>query len=321
MRMRALGEPSALELCELPDPVPGPNHIAIEVEAIGCNFADVLICRGKYQLKPELPFAPGAEVAGRVRAVGPGVTDLAPGQRVAAQLGYGGYASIAVADVRRVQVLPEAMPAAFAVALGVAYQTAYLALADRARLLSGESVLVQAAAGGVGLALVQVGRALGARVIAGAGSEDKLALCRQRGAHEAVLTRGQAFAPRVRELTSGRGADVICESVGGDVFEESLRCIAWSGRLIVLGFSSGQIPSVPCNRVMLKHISIIGLNLGGYHEHEPEALRAASARLFELYAEGALRPLIHSVRPMTQAAQALGELAARGTTGKLVLTP
>jgi NADPH2:quinone reductase len=321
MLMRALGEPAQLEWTELPDPAPGPAQISIEVEAIGCNFADVLICRGAYQMKPELPFAPGAEVAGRVRAVGPGVQGFAPGQPVSAQLGYGGYASQALADVRRVQALPEGMPFPDAVALGVAYQTAYLALVDRARIAPGESLLVQAAAGGVGLGLVQLGRALGARVIAGAGAADKLELCTTHGAHETVLTRGEGWHERVRELTGGRGADVICESVGGDVLEQSLKCIAWNGRLVVLGFSSGEIPNVRLNRVMLKHIAVLGLNLGGYHQHDPRALHAANTRLFELYAEGALRPVIHSVRPLAQAAQALEELAARTTSGKLVLTP
>jgi NADPH2:quinone reductase len=320
MVMRALGEPSGLEAIELPDPVPGPGQIAIDVEAIGCNFADVLICRGKYQLKPELPFAPGAEVAGRVRAIGPDVRGFTPGQAVSAQLGFGGYATQVVADVRRVQVLPEGVPFADAAALGIAYQTAYLALVDRARVQRGESVLVQAAAGGVGLALVQIAHALGARVIAGAGSEDKLELCRTHGADEGVVTRG-AFHERVRELTHGRGADVICESVGGEVLEESLRCIAWDGRLVVLGFSSGEIPAVKLNRVMLKHIALLGLNLGGYHENAPDALNAAIAQLFALYQQGALRPLIHSVRPLAEAAAALAELGGRNTSGKLVLRP
>jgi NADPH2:quinone reductase len=321
MVMRALGEPSGLEAVELPEPLPGPGQIAIDVEAIGCNFADVLICRGKYQLKPELPFAPGAEVAGRVRAIGPDVSaSFALGQPVSAQLGYGGYATQVVADVRRVQALPEGVPFADAVALGVAYQTAYLALCDRARVQRGESVLVQAAAGGVGLALVQIAHALGARVIAGAGAQDKLALCRAHGADAGVLTRGE-FHERVRELTGGRGADVICESVGGEVLEESLRCIAWNGRLVVLGFSSGEIPAVKLNRVMLKHIALLGLNLGGYHEHAPDVLNAAGAQLFALYRQGTLRPLIHSVRPLAEAATALAELGTRSTSGKLVLVP
>jgi NADPH2:quinone reductase len=320
MVMRALGEPDRLELVELPDPQPGPDQISIDVEAIGCNFADVLICRGAYQLKPELPFSPGSEVAGRVRALGSNVRGLSVGQRVAAQLGLGGYATIAVADARRVQPLPDGMPAADAAALGIAYQTAYLALVDRARIAPGETLLVQAAAGGVGLAAVQIGRALGARVIAGAGADDKLALCAQHGAHEGVNTRAEGWDERVRALTGGRGADVIYESVGGDVFERSLKCIAWGGRLLVIGFSSGEIPAVRLNRVMLKHIAVIGLNLGGYHQHQPELLAQSTQRLFALYADG-LRPLIHARYPLIEAARALAALAGRQTAGKLILSP
>jgi NADPH:quinone reductase len=320
MVMRALGEPDRLELLELPDPQPGPDQISVDVEAIGCNFADVLICRGAYQWKPELPFSPGSEVAGRVRALGPGVRGFSPGQRVAAQLGHGGYATVAVADLRRVQRLPEGMAAADAAALGIAYQTAYLALADRARIAPGETLLVQAAAGGVGLAAVQIGHALGARVIAGAGADDKLALCAQHGASEGVNTRAEGWDERVRALTGGRGADVIYESVGGDVLERSLKCIAWGGRLLVIGFSSGEIPALRLNRVMLKHISVVGVNLGGYHQHQPELLAATMQRLFELYAQG-LRPLIHARYPLAEAPRALAALASRQSVGKLILEP
>jgi NADPH2:quinone reductase len=321
MIMRALGEPTGLSWTELPDLEPGPKQLCIDVEAIGCNFSDVLICRGAYQIKPPLPFVPGAEVAGRVRALGADVQGFAVGQKVVAHVGVGGYASQALADVARVQAVPDAMAPADAVALGIAYQTAYLALVDRARVAAGESVLVTAAAGGVGIATLQLARILGARVIAGVGDDKKAELCRAHGAHEVLVTRGEGWHERVRELTGGRGADVICESVGGAALDESLRCIAWNGRLIVVGFSSGDIPSVKLNRVMLKHVAVVGLNLNGYQEHEPATLRAANARLFELYAEGALRPLIHSLRPLREAAQALSELAARGTAGKLVLTP
>lgn len=320
MLMRELGDPSLLQRVELPDPVPGPGQVSIEVAAAGCNFADVLICRGGYQLKPALPFAPGSEVAGRIRAVGPEVSGLAPGQRVAAQLGYGGYASLVLADARRVQGLPDGMPFADAAALGVVYQTSHLALCDRARIRAGETLLVHAAAGGAGLAAVQIGHALGARVIAGVGSDDKLELCLQHGADHAINTRSGDWAARVRELTDGRGADVIYESVGGDIFEGSLKCIAWGGRLIVIGFSSGAIPELRMNRVLLKHIAVIGLNLGGYHEHQPELLRATTAELSALYARG-LRPLIHARYPLAQAASALAELAARKTAGKLILEP
>jgi NADPH:quinone reductase len=321
MVMRALGEPDRLELTELPDPVPGPGQVAIDVEAIGCNFADILICRGGYQIKPELPFSPGAEVAGRIAALGAGVDGWREGQKVTAQLGFGGYASRVLAGVGQIRAMADEMPAADAVALGVTYLTSLLGLCDRARLKAGESVLVHAAAGGVGLAAVQIARAVGARVIAGASSDDKLELARQHGAHDTVRTSDANWPERVRELTSGAGVDVIYDSVGGEIFEQSLKCIAWAGRLLVIGFSSGEIPSVKLNRVMLKHVSIIGLHLGTYEQRAPAVLADAVQRLSELYVEGAVRPLIHASYPLAQAPKALAELGARSTVGKLILIP
>lgn len=320
MMMSALGEPEALELKTLPDREPAAGEVAIDVSAIGCNFADTLICRGKYQLKPELPFAPGSEVAGRVVALGAGVTGFRVGQTVSAQLGHGGYASRVVADARRVQSVPDGMPAADACALGIAYQTSYLALVDRARVAPGDQLLVHAAAGGVGLAALQIGKALGARVIAGA-SRDKLDFCKAQGADEVVDTREPGWVERVRELTNGRGADVIYESVGGESFEGSLKCIAWAGRLLVIGFSSGDIPALKMNRVLLKHITLLGLNIGGYHENDPGGLRNATEQLFELYAKGKIKPAIHARYPLQDAARALRELADRRTVGKLILEP
>jgi NADPH:quinone reductase len=321
MLMRALGEPDRLELTELPDPVPGQGQVAIEVEAIGCNFADILICRGGYQIKPELPFSPGAEVAGRIAALGPGAEGWREGQQVTAQLGFGGYASRVLASVGQLRPIPGEMPAADAVALGVTYLTSLLGLCDRARLGAGETVLVHAAAGGVGLAAVQIARAVGARVIAGASSDDKLELARKHGAHDVVRTSDPDWPERVRELTSGAGADVIYDSVGGEIFEHSLKCIAWAGRLLVIGFSSGEIPSVKLNRVMLKHVSIIGLHLATYEQRAPAVLADAAARLFQLYAQGAVRPLIHASYPLPEAHKALAELGARSTVGKLILIP
>jgi NADPH2:quinone reductase len=317
MLIRRLDGPDALELAELPDPEPGPGEVSIDAEVAACNFADTLITRGKYQIKPELPFVPGSEVAGRVRALGDGVTDLAVGDRVMAQLSHGGYATCVVADVRRVHALPDGIDMEHAAAFGVAYQTSYLALVDRAQLAAGETLLVHAAAGGVGLAAVQIGRALGARVIAGASDAEKLALCREFGADEGVDTSRPDWHERVKELTNG-GADVIYDSVGGEIFELSTKCVRWRGRILVIGFSSGEIPSVKLNRVMLKHVSVVGLNLGGYHEHEPERLREAMAALFVLYERG-VKPPIGGRYPLTEAKRALAELSARRTTGKLIL--
>lgn len=321
MIMTQLGEPSDLKRVELPDPEPGPGQVRIAVEAIGCNFADILICRGKYQLKPELPFSPGAEVAGRIEAVGAGVGGLEPGQPVSAQVGFGGYASKVLAGADRVRRIPDHVPFGDAIALGVTYLTSYLGLCDRGALKAGDTLLIHAAAGGVGLAAVQIGAALGARVIAGASSDDKLDLARKHGASAGVRTDSEDWPDRVRELTGGAGADVIYESVGGDIFEKSLKCIAWGGRLLVIGFSSTEIPQVKLNRVMLKHISIIGLNLGAYAQHAPERLRDAERQLFELYKSGAVRPVIHATYTLAQAATALAALGARNTVGKLILTP
>ncbi len=318
--MRAFGEPDALELQELPDPSPNAGQVAIDVEAIGCNFADVLLCRGRYQLRPQPPFSPGAEVAGRVRALGDGVTALQLGQSVIAQLGYGGFASVVVADARRVQPLSEGVSFAEGAALGIAHLSAYLALVDRARVVAGEHVLITAAAGGVGLAAVQLARALGAHVIAAVGSQDKLAVCRDEGAHDAICTAEPGWEEQVRALTNGRGADVVLESVGGDVLDRALKHLAWNARVVVVGFSSGDIPAVKLNRVMLKHCALLGLNLGGYHEHAPDTLRDAVQQLFALRPQG-VRPVIGATYPLERAAEALSALASRQTTGKLVLVP
>jgi NADPH2:quinone reductase len=323
MLMRNLGEPSDLELTTLDDPEPGVGAVSIDVKAIGCNFADVLICQGKYQVSPQLPFAPGSEVAGTVRALGPGVattSELRVGERVTAQLTYGAYATVVCADAKRVQRIPDGVEFDAACALGVAYQTAYLSLVDRAQLRAGETLLVQAAAGGVGLATVQLGHALGARVIAGA-SENKLALCREHGADAAIDTNVETWPEQIKELTHGRGADVISESVGGSVFDGSLKCIAWGGRLIVVGFSSGQIPTPRMNRVLLKHIALLGLNLHSYQEHNPKALQDAASALFELHRARKLMPLISGRYPLEDAKSALRELAARRSVGKLLLVP
>lgn len=321
MMMKALGEPEQLELTDLPDPVPSAAEVAIDVEAIGCNYADILVCRGKYQVKPALPFAPGSEVAGTVRAVGDKVTGLPIGARVLAQLSYGGYASVAIADARRVHRIPDGMDAVTAASFGIVYQTSYLALAERAQLRRGESLLVHAAAGGVGLAALQIGKALGARVIAAASTPDKLAFCTEQGADAVLCTGEEGWPERVRELTDGRGADVIYDSVGGEITEGSLKHIAWNGRLLVIGFAGGTIPSVALNRVMLKNISIVGLNLGSYHERAPEVLQRAMQDLFALHASGGVRPHVHAVQPLTEAAAALRTLEARKVSGKLVLVP
>lgn len=321
MEVGSLGGPEALERVERPDPTPGPSEVLIEVAAIGCNFADTLITRGRYQVKPELPFAPGAEAAGTIVSVGDAALGFTAGQRVLALLDHGAYASHVVAPASRVFAIPPTVGVEEAAALGVVYQTSYFALVHRARLRQGETLLVHAAAGGVGLAAVQLGAALGATVIATAGSEAKLELAREHGAHHALNYREGSWVDAVRELTDGRGADVIYDSVGGDTFDLSTKCIAWAGRLLIIGFASGRIPELRMNRVMLKNISIVGLHWSPYLEHGPELVREAMAALFELRAEGRIEPLVSDTRPLTSAAAALEDIAARRTVGKVILVP
>ena len=317
----ALGEPETLQLRERPTPTPGPGQVCVEVHAAGCNFADILIGQGKYQVKPALPFAPGSEVAGVISALGPRVDRFELGQRVLCLLTHGGYASHAWADQDQVFPIPEAMPFEDAAGFGVTYQTAYLGLIDRGQLQAGEWLLVHAAAGGVGLSALQIGRGLGAKVIATAGSQDKLDFCLAQGAHAAINYRDADWPQQVKALTSGRGADVIYDPVGGETFERSTKCIAFEGRLVVIGFASGEIPSIRLNRVMLKNIAVTGLHLGGYRELRPERVAEAMAALFALYEDAGVRPAITERYPLEQAPQALRAIAERRTTGKVVLLP
>jgi NADPH2:quinone reductase len=314
-------EPADMRLVELPDPEPGPGQVAIEVRAIGCNFFDILMVQGKYQVRPPFPFSPGGEVAGVVRAVGPNVTGFAPGDRVFALLGWGGYASMALAPEAVVTRMPDAMPFEHGAAFGIVYQTSYFGLVYRANLQPGETLLVHAAAGGVGLAAVEIGKALGARVLATAGSAAKLDVARRQGADEAYDYSTPDWVERVKQATGGRGADVIYDPVGGEIFDLSTKCIAFSGRILVVGFASGTIPTVQLNRVLLKNISIVGLHWGAYHLHDPGKIPQAMAALFDLYERGALRPVVSSTHPLADAAAALAEIASRRSTGKVVLIP
>jgi NADPH2:quinone reductase len=312
-------EPKDMRLVELPDPEPGPGQVAIDVKAVGCNFFDILMAQGKYQVRPPRPFSPGGEVAGIVRALGPGVGDLRVGDRVFALLGWGGYATVALAPAATVVRMPDAMSFEHAAAFGIVYQTSYFALVYRAALQPGETLLVHAAAGGVGLAAVQIGAALGARVLATAGSAAKLAIAREHGAEAAFDYSTPDWVERVKEATGGRGADVIYDPVGGSIFDLSMKCIAFGGRLLVIGFASGEIPTVQINRVLLKNIAIVGLHWGAYRQHDPARIPTAMAALFAMYARGSVRPVVSSTYPLTDAARALEEIASRRSVGKVVL--
>jgi NADPH:quinone reductase len=314
-------EPSDLEVGELPEPAAGPGELEVEVRAAGVNFFDILMVQGRYQVKPPFPFVPGGELSGVVRAVGEGASGFEPGDRVFAAPGLGGFAERAVVSARAAYAVPTDLSFEEAAALPIVYPTAYAGLVYRGDLRAGETLLVHAAAGGVGSAAVQIGKALDARVIATAGGADKLEVARRAGADVVIDYRAEDFVERVLAETGGRGAEVIYDPVGGDVFDQSLRCIAWNGRLVVIGFASGRIPEVKANRILLKNVAVTGLHWGAYAKRQPELVAEAFAALFALASDGRIRPLIYGRYPLEQLPVALAELASRRTHGKLIVTP
>lgn len=316
-----LMSPNELVVREIERPSLGADALRVEVRAAGCNFSDVLMLKGEYQVKPPLPFVPGGEVAGIVREVGDRVRGFSVGDRVLSRCALGGFAEQVATPAATTHRLPDGLSFEAGAALPTVYPTSYAALVWRAPLASGETLLVHAAAGGVGLSAVQIGKALGARVIATAGGAEKLEIARQAGADVLIDYRKEDFVPRVLEETDGRGADVIYDSVGGDTTDRSLKCIAWNGRLLVIGFASGDIPSVKMNRVLLKNISLVGLHWSAYPEREPERIDACMEGLFELAAAGRIDPLISARHPLEEAGVALAALASRRTVGKVVLVP
>ena len=314
-------EPADLRVCDAPLPEAAAGELLIDVRSAGCNFADTLMVRGQYQVKPAFPFVPGHELAGVVREVGPGVAGFEVGDAVCGFGGRGAFAEVTVLPAAAAVQIPEGVSFDDAAAMSTVYPTSYLALVDRAQLAPGETLLVHAAAGGVGLAAVQIGKALGARVIATAGGADKLKIAGQAGADVLIDYRAQDFKEVVLAETQGRGADVIYDSVGGDTFDQSLKCIAWGGRLLVIGFASGRIPEVKANRILLKNISVVGLHWGPYLERQPERVHACFEALFEMYRQGQLRPLISGNYSLEEVPEALGLLATRKTVGKLIVHP
>jgi NADPH:quinone reductase len=307
-----------LRLEEQPSPSPPPGTALIRVRTAGVNFPDLLMIAGKYQVRPPLPFIPGFETAGEVVEAPPG-SGIASGDRVMCQVGHGAFCEALCAAPEDLFSIPDDMSDEQAAAFFLTYQTAWVALVHRARLRPGELLLVHGGAGGVGSAAIQLGKALGAVVVATAGGEEKAAVCRQLGADHAIDYAGQDFAAAVQEITSGRGADVILDPVGGDVFDRSTRCIAWEGRLLPIGFTSGRIPAIAANRLLLKNISVLGLYWGSYWQRAPHVVREAYAGLVELYERGSLRPLIHRLYPMEGLPEALAAVAGRRCRGKAVL--
>jgi NADPH2:quinone reductase len=304
---------------EVGEPVPGRGEVLVAVRAAGVNFPDVLLARGKYQFQPELPFSPGGELAGEVIAVGDGVSRLASGDRVAATMIHGAFAERVVVPEDACAKLPPEVDDVTAAGFLVTYGTAYHALVERAALASGETLLVLGAAGGVGLAAVEVGKLLGARVLAAASSPDKLALCRDRGA-EAGIDYGRENLKERAKALSGGGVDVVFDPVGGEHSEAALRALAWSGRLLVVGFASGTIPKIPLNLVLLKSCQIVGVFWGMAARRDPEGNRRSVDRLLGWLAEGALRPHIDARLPLERGAEAIERLERREARGKLVVT-
>lgn len=317
----AFAEPEALSVQTVPDPTPGPGEVVLRVEAAGVNYPDALMVMGQYQVKPPLPFTPGAEAAGTVAALGEGVTHLRPGQRVAAFTGTGAFAEHLLAPANAVMPLPDGVSTEVAAGLPLAFGTTMHALVDRANLREGETLLVLGAAGGVGLAAVMIGKALGARVIAAASSEEKLALCREHGADETLNYTSEDLRERIKALTGGQGPDVIFDPVGGDFAEAAFRSIGWGGRYLVVGFAGGGIPRLPLNLPLLKGASLVGVFWGEFARRDPRANARNLARLLGWVADGTVRPLVSGRYPLERTPEALRALLERRVTGKVVVTP
>jgi len=316
---KAYGPPDSLVIEDVASPIPGPGEAVISVKAASVNFPDVLIIENKYQVKPPLPFSPGSEVSGIVKAVGDGVTNVKTGDRVMAITGYGAFAEEVKTEARRMLPIPPKMDFPTAAAFGLTYATSEHALVDRGALQPGETLLVLGAAGGVGLAAIEIGKILGARVIACASTDEKLAVCRQHGADETINYATEDLRERIKALTNGNGADVVYDPVGGAYTELALRSIAWRGRLLVVGFAAGEIPKIPLNLTLLKGCSIVGVFWGDFARREPGHFAAAMTRLGAWYAQGKLKPHVSETFPLERAADALKLMAARKATGKVVL--
>jgi len=317
---KAFGPPESLVVEDVAPLVAGRDEVVVAVKAASVNFPDVLIIENKYQLKPPLPFSPGSEVAGVVKAVGDGVTQVRIGDRVLAIIGYGAFAEEVKTESRRVVPLPDGMDFETAAAFGLTYATSEHALVDRGAVGAGETILVLGAAGGVGLAAIEIGKALGARVIACASTDEKLAACRAHGADASINYATEDLRERVKALTGGIGPDVIYDPVGGRFTEPALRSIAWRGRLLVVGFAAGDIPRIPLNLTLLKGCSIVGVFWGEFARREPERFAESMQQLFAWHADGKLKPHVSSIFPLERAGEALAAMARRDVIGKIVLT-
>jgi len=313
-------EPHELIIDEIEQPEPRDGEVLVKVNAASLNFPDVLLITGKYQVKPPLPFSPGMEVAGTIESIGPDVDNLRPGQRVMAQVSLGGFAEYTIANAASVQPLPASMTDEEAAGFPLVYQTSYFGLVYRGQLQKGETVLIHSAAGGVGLAAVQIARALGAgKIIGTAGSDEKLSLIRENGADIAINYQTEDFVEVVKRETDGRGADLIYDPVGGEVSERSTKCIAFEGRLVIIGFTSGRFSNFSSNHILIKNYSVVGLHWGNYRQHNPARINEAWKELFKLYETGKIRPVIGGRFAMEKVADAMEFLKSRKAVGKIIL--
>ncbi|HJV73772.1 MAG TPA: NADPH:quinone oxidoreductase family protein [Noviherbaspirillum sp.] len=318
---KSWGLPDTLVVEELPDVVPGPGEVAIDVQAAGVNFPDVLIIQNKYQFKPELPFTPGSELAGVIRAVGEGVTHLKTGDKVLAFVSQGAFAQQIAVPAKMVMPMPPGLDFDTAAAVTLTYGTSHHAVVDRAQLKAGETMLVLGAAGGVGLAAIEIGKALGARVIAAASSDEKLTVCKEHGADMTINYSTQDLREAIKNATDGKGPDVIYDPVGGIYAEPAFRSIGWRGRYLVIGFANGEIPKLPLNLPLLKGASLVGVFWGEFAKREPKANQAAMHQLMGWMAEGKIKPHISGRYALANTPRALNDMAARKVTGKVVIQP
>lgn len=321
LRCHTLGDLGSLRIDDIPSPPLGPGEVRVGVKAAGVNFPDILMCEGKYQVKPPVPFIPGLEVAGVVLEVGAGVNHVKPGDRVLAFARLaGGFAEEIVLPGGIVTPIPDRMDFETAAAFTIAYGTAQFALDYRGHLKPGETLVVLGATGGVGLAAIECGKLLGARVIAAAGGADKLALAREYGADEVIDYNSENLRDRLRELTGGKGVDVVFDPVGGAHFDACVRAIGWEGRMLVVGFASGEVPKPAANLILVKNFSVIGVVFGEHSHRYPDQSRELLTRLLGAWDEGKLRPRLWKTFPLERARDAFAEITARRVQGKMVLT-
>lgn len=315
------GDPELLEVREVASPEPGAGQLRVDIHAAGVNFPDSLIIRNLYQFKPPLPFSPGGEIAGVVSAIGEGVKGFQPGDSVMALCGHGGFAQQAVVEAAKAVKIPPGVSMEMAASFTMVYATSYHGLVDRAQLKAGETLLVLGAAGGVGLSAVEIGKALGARVIAAASSDAKLEVCRAHGADDCINYSREDLRERIKALTAGKGVDVVYDPVGGHLAEPAFRSIAWRGRFLVIGFALGDIPAIPLNLALLKGASIVGVFWGAFVAKEPAAFQADMAQLLAWVRVGKLKPRISARYSLEDAPKAIRALMDRSAVGKLVVLP